>query len=125
MIPAMEVTDRPLFALIPVLAAALAVIIVGILQGGEDAVAVGFPSFLTILPLLRATRTASYLAAGLLAVIGAAEFKFGVARAGRRSPRRCSAACCWRAAGAIRGRPRRPPPRCPWRPCARSTCRPP
>jgi len=73
----MEVTDRPLFALIPVLAAALGVIVVGIFQGGDDAVAVAFPSFLTILPLLRAGRTASYLAAGLLAVIGAAEFKFG------------------------------------------------
>ena len=76
MIRAMEVTDRPLFALIPVIAAALAVAIVAILQG-EDAVAVAFPSFLTILPLLRAGRTACYLAAGLLAAIGAAEYSFG------------------------------------------------
>ena len=57
MIRAMEVTDRPLFALIPVIAAALAVLVVAILQG-EDAVAVAFPSFLTVLPLLRAGRTA-------------------------------------------------------------------
>ncbi len=76
MIPAMEVTDRPLFALVPVVAAALAVAIVAILQGG-DAVAVAFPSFLTVLPLLRAGRTACYLAAGLLAAIGAAEYSFG------------------------------------------------
>jgi hypothetical protein len=49
---------------------------VAIVQGGE-AVAVLLPSFLTILPLLRAGRTASFLAAGLLAVIAAAEFQFG------------------------------------------------
>jgi len=77
MIPAMEVTDRPLFALIPVLAAALAVLVVAIFRGSEDAVAVLFPSFLTILPLLRASRNASYLAAGLLALIGSAEYAFG------------------------------------------------
>jgi hypothetical protein len=71
-----EVTDRPLLALVPVLAAALAVVVVAILQGG-DAVAIALPSFLTMLPLLRAGRTACYLAAGLLAVIGAAEFQFG------------------------------------------------
>ena len=76
MIRAMDVTDRPLFALIPVIAAALAVALVAILQG-EDAVAVAFPSFLTILPLLRAGRTACYLAAALLAAIGAAEYSFG------------------------------------------------
>ena len=39
MIRAMEVTDRPLLALAPVLAAVLAVVVVAILQGG-DAVAV-------------------------------------------------------------------------------------
>ena len=72
----MEVTDRPLFALIPVLAAVLAVIVVGILQG-EDALAVAFPSFLTLLPLLRAGRTASLLAAGLLAAIGVVEYSLG------------------------------------------------
>lgn len=76
MIPAMEVTDRPLLALAPVLAAVLAVVVVGILQG-EDAIAVAFPSFLTILPLLRAGKTASYLAAALLAAIGAAEYSLG------------------------------------------------
>jgi hypothetical protein len=73
----MEVTDRPLLALIPVLAAALAVVVVGILYGAQDAIAVAFPSFLTILPLLRAGATASLLAAGLLAAIGAAEYQFG------------------------------------------------
>ena len=52
MIRAMEVTDRPLLALAPVLAAVLAIIVVAILQGA-DAVAVALPSFLTILPLLR------------------------------------------------------------------------
>jgi hypothetical protein len=72
----MEVTDRPLLALVPVLAALLAVIVVAILQGG-DAIAVALPSFLTILPLLRASRTASLLAAGLLVAIGAAEFQLG------------------------------------------------
>ena len=72
----MEVTDRPLLALVPVLAAALAVVVVAVIQGGE-AVAVLLPSFLTILPLLRAGRTACFLAAGLLAAIGAAEFQFG------------------------------------------------
>jgi hypothetical protein len=71
-----EVTDRPLLALVPVLAAALAVVVVAILQGG-DAIAIALPSFLTMLPLLRAGRTACYLAAALLAVIGAAEFQFG------------------------------------------------
>jgi hypothetical protein len=76
MIPAMEVTDRPLLALAPVLAAVLAIVAVATLQG-EDAIAVAFPSFLTILPLLRAGRTACYLAAGLLAAIGAAEYSFG------------------------------------------------
>ena len=73
----MEVTDRPLFALIPVLAAALAVALVATFRGSEDAVAVFFPSFLTILPLLRASARASYLAAGLLAVIACAEYAFG------------------------------------------------
>ena len=48
----MEVTDRPLLALVPVLAAALAIVIVAILQG-DDAVAIALPSFLTVLPLLR------------------------------------------------------------------------
>jgi hypothetical protein len=72
----MEVTDRPLLAAVPLLAAALAVVVVAILQGG-DAVAIALPSFLTILPLLRAERTACYLAGGLLAVIGAVEFQFG------------------------------------------------
>jgi hypothetical protein len=76
MIRAMEVTDRPLLALVPVLAAALAVVIVAILQGA-DAVALALPSFLTVLPLLRAERTACWLAAGLLAAIGAAEYSFG------------------------------------------------
>jgi hypothetical protein len=76
MIPAMEVTDRPLLALLPVLAAALAVIVVGVLHGG-DAVAIALPAFLTMLPLLRAGRTACLLAAGLLAAIGAAEYSFG------------------------------------------------
>jgi hypothetical protein len=72
----MEVTDRPCLALIPVLAAALAVLVVAILQGA-DAIAVALPSFLTMLPLLRAGRTACVLAAGLLAAIGAAEYSFG------------------------------------------------
>jgi hypothetical protein len=72
----MEVTDRPRLALIPVLAAALAVLVVAILQGA-DAIAVALPSFLTMLPLLRAGRTACVLAAGLLAAIGAAEYSFG------------------------------------------------
>jgi hypothetical protein len=72
----MEVTDRPLLALLPVLAAALAIVVVAILQGA-DAVAIALPSFLTILPLLRAGRTACLLAAALLAVIGVAEFQFG------------------------------------------------
>ena len=76
MIRAMEVTDRPLLALAPVLAAVLAIIVVAILQGA-DAVAVALPSFLTILPLLRAGRMACYLAAGLLAAIGVAEYSFG------------------------------------------------
>lgn len=72
----MEVTDRPLLALVPVLAAALGVVAVAILQGG-DAVAIVLPAFLTMLPLLRAGRTACLLAAGLLAAIGAAEYSFG------------------------------------------------
>ncbi|HMG98874.1 MAG TPA: hypothetical protein VK546_08140 [Gaiellales bacterium] len=72
----MEVTDRPLLALVPVLAAALAVVVVAILQGG-DAIAIALPAFLTMLPLLRAGRTACLLAAGLLTVIGAVEFQFG------------------------------------------------
>jgi hypothetical protein len=72
----MEVTDRPLLALVPVLAAALAVVVVAIMQGGE-AVAIALPSFLTVLPLLRAGRTACLLAAGLMAAIGAAEYSFG------------------------------------------------
>ena len=38
----MEVTDRPLLALVPVLAAALAVVVVAILQGG-DAIAIALP----------------------------------------------------------------------------------
>ena len=76
MIPAMEVTDRPLLALTPVLMAVLAVVIVAILKGG-DAIAVAFPSFLTILPLLRAGRTACWLAAGLMAAVSAAEYSFG------------------------------------------------
>jgi hypothetical protein len=72
----MEVTDRPLLALVPAMAAVLGIIIVAILQGG-DAFAIALPSFLTILPLLRAGRTACFLAAGLLAVIGVAEYSFG------------------------------------------------
>jgi predicted ABC-type sugar transport system permease subunit len=76
MIPAMEVTDRPLLALLPVLAAVVAVVIVAILQG-EDAVAVALPAFLTLLPVLRAGRTACFLAAALLAAIAAAEYSFG------------------------------------------------
>ena len=72
----MEVTDRPLLALVPVLAAALAVVGVAILQGG-DAIAIALPAFLTMLPLLRAGPTACFLAAGLMAVIGAVEYQFG------------------------------------------------
>jgi hypothetical protein len=72
----MEVTDRPLLALVPVLAAVLAVVVVAILQGG-DAIAILLPSFLTVLPLLGAGRTACLLAAGLLAAIGVAEYQFG------------------------------------------------
>jgi hypothetical protein len=72
----MEVTQRPLLALVPVLAAALAIALVAILQG-DDAVAIAFPSFLTVLPLLGAGRTATWLAAGMLAVIGIAEYQFG------------------------------------------------
>lgn len=72
----MEVTDRPLLALVPVLAAVLAVAVVAILQGG-DAIAILLPSFLTVLPLLGAGRTACLLAACLLAAIGVAEYSFG------------------------------------------------
>jgi hypothetical protein len=72
----MEVTDRPLLALVPVLAALAAIALVAILQGA-DAVAVALPAFLTVLPLLRAERTACLLAGGLLAVIGAVEYSFG------------------------------------------------
>jgi len=72
----MEVTDRPLLALVPVLAAVLGIVIVAILQGG-DAVAILLPSFLTVLPLLGAGRTACLLAAGLLAAIAVAEYSFG------------------------------------------------
>jgi hypothetical protein len=72
----MEVTDRPLLALVPVLAAVMAVVVVAIMQGA-DAVAVALPSFLTLLPLLRAGRMACSLAAVLLAGIGAAEYAFG------------------------------------------------
>jgi hypothetical protein len=76
MIPAMEVTDRPLLALTPVLMAIVAVVAVAILQG-EHAIAVAFPSFLTVLPVLRAGRTACWLAAGLMAAIGVAEYSLG------------------------------------------------
>ena len=76
MIRAMEVTDRPLLALVPVFAAVAAVILVAILKGG-DAVAVALPSFLTVLPVLRAERTACLLAGCLLAAIGAVEYSFG------------------------------------------------
>ena len=72
----MEVTDRPLLALIPVLAAVSAIVLVALLKGG-DAVAVALPSFLTVLPLLRAGRTACLLAGGMLAAIGVAEYAFG------------------------------------------------
>jgi hypothetical protein len=72
----MEVTDRPLLALVPILAASVAVVVVAILQGA-DAVGVALPSFLTVLPLLRAGRTACWLAAGLLAAIGAVEYSLG------------------------------------------------
>jgi hypothetical protein len=72
----MEVTDRPWLALAPVFAAIAAIVVVAILKGG-DAVAVAMPAFLTVLPLLRAGRTASLLAGALLAAIGAAEYSFG------------------------------------------------
>jgi hypothetical protein len=72
----MEVTDRPLLALVPVLAALIAVVVVGIMQGA-DAVAIALPSCLTVLPLLRAGQTACLLAAGLLAAIGVAEYSLG------------------------------------------------
>jgi hypothetical protein len=72
----MEVTDRPLLALVPAMAAVLGIVIVAILQGG-DAFALALPAFLTILPLLRAGRTACFLAAGLLAAIAVAEYSFG------------------------------------------------
>jgi hypothetical protein len=72
----MEVTDRPLLALVPVFAAVAAIVLVAILKG-PDAVAVALPAFLTTLPLLRAGRTACLLAAVLLAAIGAAEYSFG------------------------------------------------
>ena len=72
----MEVTDRPLLALVPAMAAVLGIVVAAILQGG-DAIALVLPSFLTILPPLRAGRTACFLAAGLLAAIGAAEYSFG------------------------------------------------
>jgi hypothetical protein len=58
------------------MAAVLGIVVAAILQGG-DAIALVLPSFLTILPLLRAGRTACFLAAGLLAAIGAAEYSFG------------------------------------------------
>ena len=76
MIRAMEVTDRPLLALAPVLAAVLAIVVVAILQGA-DADRGGAPLVPDVLPLLRAGRTACYLAAGLLAAIGVAEYSFG------------------------------------------------
>ena len=76
MILAMEVTDRPLLALVPALAALAAIALVAILQGG-DAVAVALPAFLTVLPLLRAGRMACLLAGGLLAAVAAAEYSFG------------------------------------------------
>jgi hypothetical protein len=72
----MEVTDRPLLALVPAFAAVAAIVLVAILKGG-DAVAVALPAFLTTLPLLRAGPAACLLAAGLLAAIGAAEYSFG------------------------------------------------
>ena len=72
----MEVTDRPLLASIPMLAAAIAIIIVAIRQGG-DAVALVLPSFVTMLPLLRAGTVACRLAAALMAAIAAAEYSFG------------------------------------------------
>src|ERR1700704_302922 len=72
----MEVTDRPLLALLPMLAAVLAVAAVAITRGG-DAIAIALPAFLTMLPLLRAGRTACLLAACLMAAIGAAEYSFG------------------------------------------------
>jgi hypothetical protein len=72
----MEVTDRPLLALVPVLAAVTAIVLVAILKGA-DAVAIALPSFLTVLPLLRAGRTACLLAGGVLAAIGVAEYAFG------------------------------------------------
>jgi hypothetical protein len=72
----MEVTDRPLLALIPVLAAGIGIVAVAILQGG-DAVALVLPSFVTMLPLLRAGSVACRLAAVLLAAIAVAEYQFG------------------------------------------------
>jgi hypothetical protein len=72
----MEVTDRPLLALVPLLAAAVAVVVVALLQG-DDAVAIALPSFLTVLPLLGAGRVACWLAAAMLAAIGVAEYSFG------------------------------------------------
>jgi hypothetical protein len=72
----MEVTDRPLLALVPVYAAIAAIVLVAILKGG-DAVAVALPAFLTVLPLLRAGRTACLLAGGVLAAVGVAEYAFG------------------------------------------------
>jgi hypothetical protein len=72
----MEVTDRPLLALIPMLAAAIGIVIVAIRQGG-DAVALVLPSFGTVLPLLRAGPVACRLAAALLAAVAVAEYSFG------------------------------------------------
>jgi hypothetical protein len=72
----MEVTDRPLLALVPVLAAIAAIVLVAILKGGE-AVAVALPAFLTTLPLLGAGRTACLLAGALLTAVAAAEYSFG------------------------------------------------
>jgi hypothetical protein len=72
----MEVTDRPRIAIIPLLAAVAAIVVVALRQGG-DALALAFPSFITILPLLGAGRTACWLAGGLLAAVGIALYSFG------------------------------------------------
>ena len=72
----MEVTQRPLLALIPLLAASIGIVVVAILQGG-DAVALVLPSFVTLLPLLRAGPVACRLAALLMAAIAVAEYSFG------------------------------------------------
>ena len=69
MIPAMEVTDRPLLALVPILAACVAVVVVAIVQGADAAVvaAVGCASSPQPANSRQASRTAAVLRVELTA----------------------------------------------------------